>query len=495
MAASITGREREAGRYSPAGTAMPRGWQRLRERPLAHTCWPSGGKAKAVSGMLGAPLVRVDREQRMRRADEQPRPVDAAEGEVRYREWHFDRAQLGAVRRNAMHAVGGAAPDVSVLVEAKSVGEAGRDLVKDPSCSEPLAAVENIKDADMLHRVGHELTAALGDVEQTFVGREGKTVRPLEIVGHDLQAAILRIETVQHRRLLRRLLAAFVVGIDAVMRVAEPDRAVRPADHIIGRIQALAHIAVGQHGDAAVEFRASDAAMPVRTADQPTLPVAGMAVGEAGRSAEHRQPPIRGPAHDPVVGKVANQQAILVGEPDRPLQPGKSLAELYQRRIWQHTGPKARVEDLELVHLCEATGSAGGPNMQLDCHQHGRHVADRSRAMTVASVRRSAALIFAQRELAGALHDTRAVHRFNPPPAGQHDDPLRRRVLVPIADPAYGLHGADDCRLGPLLLIVPLRRGTADALKLELREGASGLVTDPLLVRPQVPIKNLRPRA
>ncbi len=133
-----------------------------------------------------------------------------------------------------MHAVGGAAPEASVLVEAEPVGKAGCDLVKDSAPRELLAVVENVEDADVLHRVGRELAPAFGHVEQALVGREGKAVRPLEVVGHHLQAAVLRVETVENGRQLRRLLAAFVVGVDPVMRVAEPDRAVRPANDIVG---------------------------------------------------------------------------------------------------------------------------------------------------------------------------------------------------------------------------------------------------------------------
>ena len=103
-----------------------------------------------------------------------------------------------------MHAVGGTAPDVAVLVQAEPIGKAGRDLVENPARREPLAVVEHVEDADMLDGVGGELAAALGDVEQAFVGRKGEAVRTLEIVGHDLQAAVLRVETVEHRRQLRR---------------------------------------------------------------------------------------------------------------------------------------------------------------------------------------------------------------------------------------------------------------------------------------------------
>ena len=77
-----------------------------------------------------------------------------------------------------------------------------------------------------------------------------------------------------------------------------------------------------------------------------------------------------------------------------------------------------------------------------------------------------AALVLAEGEFARALLDARAIHALDPPAARQHDDPLRRGVLVPVADPADRLHGEDDGRLAALHLVVPLRVGGADALQL-----------------------------
>jgi len=55
-------------------------------------------------------------------------------------------------------------------------------------------------------------------------------------------------------------------------------------------------------------------------------------------------------------GKVAEQQTILIGEPDRPFQPGEPFAERHERRIRQHIGSKAGVQDFESVHYLKRQG-------------------------------------------------------------------------------------------------------------------------------------------
>ena len=73
------------------------------------------------------------------------------------------------------------------------------------------------------------------------------------------------------------------------------------------------------------------------------------------------------------------------------------------------------------------------------------------------------ALILTEGELARSLLDPGAVHRFDPPAAGEDGDPLGCRVLMPFADPADRLHRKDHGRFAACLPIVPLRRCVADA--------------------------------
>ena len=79
--------------------------------------------------------------------------------------------------------------------------------------------------------------------------------------------------------------------------------------------------------------------------------------------------------------------------------------------------------------------------MELDGHQAAWFVANRAGPVALSAIGYGAALILTERKLARALLDARAVHAFYPPTAGQHDDPLRRRVFMPVANPADGLDG------------------------------------------------------
>jgi hypothetical protein len=49
--------------------------------------------------------------------------VAIAEGQIRHRKEPFVSSQLRAVRRDAMHATGGTAPDMSVLTHPEIVGK------------------------------------------------------------------------------------------------------------------------------------------------------------------------------------------------------------------------------------------------------------------------------------------------------------------------------------------------------------------------------------
>jgi hypothetical protein len=107
--------------------------------------------------------------------------------------------------------------------------------------------------------------------------------------------------------------------------------------------------------------------------------------------------------------------------------------------------------------------------------------------MALSLVGEHTALIFAQRELPRALFDARPVHGLNPPSTGQYDNPLRRWVLMPISDPAYGLNREDDARFRTSLLVIPLRCRTTHAFPFKLGQPAASLVTNASDVGPQVP--------
>jgi hypothetical protein len=70
------------------------------------------------------------------------------------------------------------------------------------------------------------------------------------------------------------LLAALVVGLNAVRRIGKPDRPVGLDADVVGGVEALALEAVGENGQFAIEFGTQDAAALVRAGDKTTLPVA-----------------------------------------------------------------------------------------------------------------------------------------------------------------------------------------------------------------------------
>src|SRR6201986_2990385 len=121
---------------------------------------------------------------------------------------------------------------------------------------------------------------------------------------------------------LRLCPVALIVTEDAEDRIPEPARPVGRHDHVVGRVQPLALVAVGQHGDRAVVLGAGNLAAAVLAGEQPPLLVPGIAVGVVGRLAEHRRRLVgRVPAQHPVVGDVAPDQRPVVAEPDRALGP------------------------------------------------------------------------------------------------------------------------------------------------------------------------------
>src|SRR6185437_12973766 len=91
-------------------------------------------------------------------------------------------------------------------------------------------------------------------------------------------------------------------------------------------------------------------------------------------------------------------------------------------------------------------------------------------------------LIFAEREFTGPLFDAAPVHALDEPSAGEHDDPLRRWVLVPLSHPTDRLDGEDNGRGMGTLLVIPLRICGTDLFQVIVREPELRLVTDTIRV-------------
>ena len=84
--------------------------------------------------------------------------------------------------------------------------------------------------------------------------------------------------------------------------------------------------------------------------DEPTLPVAGVAVRVAGGGAEDRGDTARLViAHHPVVRNVGEDEEAPVAEPDRPLDPAGPLPQLLQVGIAKDKLAEAAVNGLQMA--------------------------------------------------------------------------------------------------------------------------------------------------
>src|SRR5271168_2649670 len=102
-------------------------------------------------------------------------------------------------------------------------------------------------------------------------------------------------------------------------------------------------------------------------------------------------------------------------------------------------------------------------------------------------------LVFAERKIAGPHLDAFAVHRLNEPAPREGNDPLGLRILVPVSYPTGGQDSHDCVGCRGLHEVLPGGRGRrAKALQLKILQLAAILMTDAILVRPDMPITNGR---
>jgi hypothetical protein len=143
---------------------------------------------------------------------------------------------------------------------------------------------------------------------------------------------------------------AFVVGVDAVARVGEPDAAVGLDDHVVGRVEAFAVETLGQHLAPAVEADARDAAAAVLTRDQPAFAIDRVSIGVQRRLLEHRDRAVGlVPAQHPVVRDVRPHQVAPGREPGRPFGPAAAGVQLLDMHVAEYQRREARVDFLEVL--------------------------------------------------------------------------------------------------------------------------------------------------
>jgi hypothetical protein len=116
---------------------------------------------------------------------------------------------------------------VAIRVDAEAVEQAGGAFGERRGGAERAAIVADFGDADVARAVLDMGRAGVGDVEPFLVGREREAVGFDEIGRRRRDRAAVGIDAIDvaGADLLRRGVA-LVFGIDAVGRIAEPDRAV-----------------------------------------------------------------------------------------------------------------------------------------------------------------------------------------------------------------------------------------------------------------------------
>lgn len=159
----------------------------------------------------------------MRAADEQPVAGEFPERQVGNAVRNENLSEQFAVRRDAMNAIGGARPDIAVLVQAKPVAIPRLDLVEDIAAVEAAVGVD-VEGPDVLAGIVRGLVAGFRYVESAFVRRKRQAVRPVEI--YDLVFETRNPEP-------RSFSLSKCVGVTLGNEAFDPDDAVLDNAHIV----------------------------------------------------------------------------------------------------------------------------------------------------------------------------------------------------------------------------------------------------------------------
>src|SRR5258706_14055053 len=108
-------------------------------------------------------------------ADAQPIAFGSAEADIGDNLRYQPLAQQCAVGRVAVHAVAGAAPQIAVDIEAKTVEQADRAVREHFAAAEAAAIGGDVEAADVVRSIGDMRGAGIGDVEHPLVGGKGET--------------------------------------------------------------------------------------------------------------------------------------------------------------------------------------------------------------------------------------------------------------------------------------------------------------------------------
>src|SRR5262245_12617675 len=333
--------------WAPLRAGSPKsapGPDRIMGKPtLMGFCWasPAGGTisvaaSKRVStrrrcmesslsenGLAGD--LRPGAIERRRGGDEQrlvvvvtPREVGRVFGHLE----NLEQPSLGIERVDAPRA---RAVHVARAVDLHAVGRAGSVALRlrPESAVGEAAGRRDIEHPDVLAR-------GVVDEEPALVERETQTVGAVEVV--DQQLGVLGVGAHPVHALeaeLLRSLDAIELGA-AVRRIREVDRAVAPADDVVGAVELLALEVRGQHGEPASGVRPGHPTGGVLASEQARRAVVGVAVGRVAGLAERGDAGRRRPAAHVVAGHVAEDQELAGGMPDGPLGEEEARAQLFE---------------------------------------------------------------------------------------------------------------------------------------------------------------------
>ncbi len=251
-----------------------------------------------------------------------------------------------------MDAFCGAGPDAAIAIDAKPVEQARRRLGEDLAARQPAARVDP-EPANVARTVLLVRRAGVGDIEIFLVGRKGDAVRSNHIGDDRGDLAGLGVDPIDLAAVdLLRGAISFVVGVDAVGGVGEPDGVVGLHHDVIGRIQPSAVPLFRDDGNRAVDFGSGDAAREMLAGDQPALIVDGVAVRIIGGLAEDRDVARRlDEPHHAIVRNVRPDEIAARGEPGRAFGPTRSRPQALDPHMAGEASLEARIENNDVRSL------------------------------------------------------------------------------------------------------------------------------------------------
>ena len=129
--------------------------------------------------------------------------------------------------------------------------------------------------AAIVERVPHDDLfggVPVADVEVALIGRQRDAIRPRQLRGNQRHLAVAHGEDAAERQLLLRVCEC---RGQAERRVGEVQGPVGGVHEVVGAVQPLAVILVGEDGDVAVRLNADHAPVPVLADGQPAFGVEG----------------------------------------------------------------------------------------------------------------------------------------------------------------------------------------------------------------------------